>query len=374
MVIFADMKLIRAEEHRENRLYAFAWMAVFLFLAARIAVECFVRGESAIDFRGILSSWVQVVPFLILFLLHNYIVAPVFVYKKNPGLYTVLTLLMLALFAVWILVFSEGPEPGMVPPEPSGDWDMDGMPPGDGRWGRPMHPNVLRVLIGILLVGGNLGFKVFFHTEKERQDMVRLEKENLKYQLESLRYQINPHFFMNTLNNIHALVDLDPEKAKESIVELSKLMRHVLYDSDKATIPLSQELGFLENYIALMRIRFPEDVDIVFEHPDGDQGAEVPPLVFSSFVENAFKHGMSYEKKSFVHIRVSLDADKIIFRCLNSRSPQRTDAGTDKGVGIANSRQRFDLLYGGNYTLHIDEHPEKYELLLVFPATPNKKV
>ena len=372
MAIFAMMKVFRKEERRENRVYLIAWTAVFMFLALRIAIECFVRGEEAIDFRGILYSWWQVFPFLILFLIHNFLIAPLLIYNKNQAAYGALTAALLTAFFFWLFLFRGSPEPGMMPLEPGPMNPVQDGPPPEGRWGRPMHPDVLRGLVAVLLVGVNTGIKILFYSENERLKLQRLEKENLQHQLESLRYQINPHFFMNTLNNIHALVDIDPEKAKESIVELSKLMRHVLYDSDKATIPLAQELDFVENYVALMRIRFDDRVDIKYTRPASAEGAEVPPLAFASFVENAFKHGISYERASFVHISVDVDADKIIFRCVNSNNPQRSSSGS--GLGIANSRQRFELLYGEACTLHIEDKADVYELLLVIPAKPANRV
>ena len=369
MAIFANMKIFRPEERRENQVYLTVWTALVLFLALRIAVECFVRGEGALDFRGILYSWGQVIPFLLLFLVHNYLIAPLQFYRKQPAAYAALTAASLTLFFVWLFLINGSPAPGMAPPEP-----VDPGPggPPDGRWGRPMPPNVLKALLAVMLVGANMGVKTLFFSENERLKVHRLEKENLQHQLESLRYQINPHFFMNTLNNIHALVDIDPEKAKESIVELSKLMRHVLYDSDKATIPLSQELDFLDNYISLMRMRFGDNLDVEFSRPENAEGAEVPPLAYASYVENAFKHGLSYEKPSFVHISVSVDGGKILFRCRNSVADREKAAG--KGVGLENSRRRFELLYGEACTLHIEEKADEYEVLLVIPSKPSPKV
>ena len=107
----------------------------------------------------------------------------------------------------------------------------------------------------------------YYKADKDRNRMEQLEKENLKQRLNYLRYQISPHFFMNTLNNIHALVDIDPEKAKKSIVELSKLMRHILYDGDTNISPLSDEVQFLQNYIALMKMRFTGMVKVNTDFP-----------------------------------------------------------------------------------------------------------
>ena len=251
----------------------------------------------------------------------------------------------------------------MMPPEPEDG--MFGAPPGGTR-GRPMDPNVMRAFFAVFMLAANLGVKLFFHEQNERERVRQLEKDNLTYQLEYLRYQINPHFFMNTLNNIHALVDIDPERAKVCIVELSKLMRHILYESDKPTIPIAQELDYLDNYLSLMRIRYPEDSRIEFVRPDATGDSEVPPLVFASFVENAFKHGPGSTKGAFVRFSVAEDGGKVIFKCANSR--QASQDGASGGIGLQNIRKRLNLLYGDEYTLHIEDSPELYDILLVIPS------
>ena len=199
--------------------------------------------------------------------------------------------------------------------------------------------------------------------------MKELEAENTKQRLESLRYQINPHFLMNTLNNIHALVDIDPEKAKESIEEFSKMMRILLYEGDAPTIPLSKELDFIEHFISLMRLRYTEDalrIETVF--PEERCNAVVPPLVMASFVENAFKHGVSYSKKSFIRVKVELQEGKVVFHCANSSHPAERDER--HGIGLENIRKRLTLLYGESYTLSIDTGEGRYDALLIIPSHP----
>ena len=178
-------------------------------------------------------------PFVILVLVHHFLLVPL-IRKKLP-LYIGLTAALLVLFGVWCFTSERqqgGPPPPQrefeqAPPPPPGH-QMRGPEP-DGR-PRPLKPEVMRLIMGVLLVGVDLG--VFFYVESRRRErrMKELEAENTKQRLESLRYQINPHFFMNTLNNIHALVDIDPDKAKESIEEFSKMMRIVLYEGDAPTI------------------------------------------------------------------------------------------------------------------------------------------
>ena len=124
------------------------------------------------------------------------------------------------------------------------------------RWRGP-HPLpgyfLGRLSLALLVVGINVAIKLLFKSMRDEEALKELEHQHLQSELQYLKYQINPHFFMNTLNNIHALVDMDAGKAKRTIVELSKLMRYVLYEASNRTILLSREIQFLDNYIALMK-------------------------------------------------------------------------------------------------------------------------
>lgn len=232
-----------------------------------------------------------------------------------------------------------------------------------------MKPETSRLIMGILLVGVDLG--VFFYIESRRKErrMKELEAENTRQQLESLRYQINPHFLMNTLNNIHALVDLDPEKAKESIEVFSKMMRVLLYEGNAPTIPLAKELDFIEHFISLMRLRYPEDaVRIEASFPEACPDAAVPPLAMASFVENAFKHGISYAADSFISIKVELLDGRVLFECANS-SHHSEDSG-QHGIGLENVRKRLSLLYGSSFLLSTREKEGCYDVLMILPSQP----
>ena len=308
-------------------------------------------------------------PFLVLVLIHHFLLAPL-IRKKFP-LYLGLTMALIVLFGVWC--FSPISRPQGAPPFPEGKELMPPPPPGPDVRGpepqgrrRPIGPETSRLIMGILLIGVDLGAYFYVESRRKERRMKELEVENTKQQLESLRYQINPHFLMNTLNNIHALVDIDPEKAKESLEEFSKMMRILLYEGDAATIPLAKELDFIEHYVSLMRLRYPEDavrIETVF--PEDHSGATVPPLVMASFVENAFKHGVSYSEESFIRVKIDIQDGKVVFHCANSSHP----SGGDKrhGLGLENIKKRLTLLYGNAYTLSIDEDGGRYDVLLVFP-------
>ena len=254
---------------------------------------------------------------------------------------------------------------------------MRDMPPGMRRdMGRDMNRkdfrpplifgqhDIISMVILILMLGMNLAIKLYFKQRRDQKQLAELEKQNLEQQLEYLKYQINPHFFMNTLNNIHALVDIDPEKAKQTILELSKMMRFVLYEGNKKVVPVDREIAFLENYITLMKLRYTDKVRITVKTPDSLPSKEVPPLMFITFVENAFKHGVSYRQESFIDISISLDS-RLVFVCRNSKIPKEEDK--HGGVGLANVKQRLELIYGDLYNLDIRDEADTYTVTLSIP-------
>lgn len=240
----------------------------------------------------------------------------------------------------------------------------------------------------ILLLGLNVGFKYFFKSLDDRKRMKELERENLSRQLDYLKYQINPHFFMNTLNNIHALIDIDPEQASSTIETLSKLMRYVLYEGNKPLVPLQKELDFISHYVELMRIRYTDKVRISVSLPRQAQAADsgeeavgiaktnlmdvqVPSLLFATFLENAFKHGVSYKRTSFIEVCIMTDdtSREVEFLCHNSKKPKSEDK--HGGVGMRNAVERLRLIYGRDgYTLKIDETEESYRVLIRLPFKP----
>jgi LytS/YehU family sensor histidine kinase len=220
---------------------------------------------------------------------------------------------------------------------------------------------------GLLLMGMNLGVKLYFMSQRDLERQKIIDKKNLEQQMEYLKYQVNPHFFMNTLNNIHALVDIDPERAKTTIVELSKMMRHILYDGGKKLIPLSREVEFLNLYVQLMRLRYSNKVHINVDLPQQLPELKLPPLMLIIFVENAFKHGISYREESFINISVEVENKRLLFNCRNSKPTQSQKSNEKGGMGLQNVRQRLELLYEDDYTLSINDAEKTYEVKLDIP-------
>ena len=231
------------------------------------------------------------------------------------------------------------------------------------------------LLIAILLAGFNLAIKLYFRLLDEQNKQRELESSSLLFELEYLKGQLNPHFFMNMLNNIHALIDIDSEKAKETIIGFSKLMRYVLYDANQQEIQLSREITFLKNYIDLMKIRYTKNVDINIHLPERIPDITIPPLLFVSFIENAFKHGISYRNKSYVNLELRVNDNEIICNVSNSVWRPNSDNSSDiniedpeSGIGLSNVIKRLDLIYGNRYSLSIDKSEKDYSVKLTIPV------
>ena len=386
-------------KHRlETLTYMVLWGLLFIAPLLSLSVRMANDSSQSFDWDEVLTVWREYGIFFALFLVHNHLLAPLLVHKQRKTLYFSAVTALVLLFAVYQC--STGPEGGWHgnprhelpeghrppgfdghrPPDfedfedfekhrpPIGmkkpDRKPDGMPPA-----MIFSPHDLTtVIILVLMLGMNLGVKLYFKQRRDQQQMAKLENQNLQQQLEYLKYQINPHFLMNTLNNIHALVDIDPERAKDTILELSKILRFVLYEGNKPTVPLDREMAFLEDYIRLMRMRYSEDkVKVTYnQHPSVTKiQSEVPPLMFITFVENAFKHGISYRQTSFIDIRIRAEDNKLVFTCRNSKIPREEDK--HGGVGLQNIKQRLELIYGNNYTLNIDEQTDTYNITLILP-------
>ena len=182
------------------------------------------------------------------------------------------------------------------------------------------------------------------------QRLKELEAARAQAELRNLRNQINPHFLLNTLNNIYALTAFDTAKAQETIQELSKMLRHILYDYQQPTVPLQDELEFLENYVKLMRIRLPETVGVTFNTDINDSNIVIAPMIFISLLENAFKHGISPTEPSFIRINISADKHFIHCEIQNSNHPKTDADNSGHGIGLQQVQRRLELAYPDHYT------------------------
>ncbi|MDE5813533.1 MAG: histidine kinase, partial [Muribaculaceae bacterium] len=238
-------------------------------------------------------------------------------------------------------------------------------------------PILLEFVYSLLVVGCNLAVAMTFRYFEDRLETERLMKANAENQLAYLKAQINPHFYMNMLNNIHGMIEIDPERAQTMVLDMSSLMRYMLYDSSKPYISLSDEIAFLNNYLNLMRQRYPESkvrIDRDFPTDEAAVSIQLPPLLFLVFIENAFKHGISYKSASYVDVSISVEERHVNFLCVNSRHPEGRSVNERSGIGLRNIRQRLDLLYGPAATLEIEESQSEYRVRLSIPIAPEHPI
>jgi len=399
------------QSKQENMTYLAVWVA--LFAAPLLGLYLRTVNDSQVSFQWaeVFLVWRKFAAFLLLFLVHNFLLAPLLVHGHKRKTYFTIVAAIVIVFAVYQcsnrpngapmghrppmerteaqqppFAGPRGEQEGERPPLPdeAQPWGEEPQPrPDDAQpWGDGQPPHgperfdnkpplfigehdILAVVALILMFAANIGIKGFYRSREDRKRLAELEKKNLEQQLEYLRYQINPHFFMNTLNNIHALVDIDPERAKDTILELSKMMRFVLYEGNRQTVPLTRELEFLSHYVALMQLRYTDKVSITVDKPQEVPDREVPPLLLITFVENAFKHGVSYQHPSFITISIAVSGETLTFKCLNSKA--ETPNQEKGGVGLQNVKQRLNLIYDNNYTLKIDDATDVYNVELTIP-------
>ncbi len=215
------------------------------------------------------------------------------------------------------------------------------------------------------LIFFSLGLRVLerhSHVEKLQKE---LEKEKLNSELAFLKNQISPHFFFNTLNNIYSLISINAEDSQKAVLKLSKLMRYLLYESEHGNTLLSREIDFMNNYIDLMKLRMSEKISLSVTFPAEYEDIIIPPLLFIPFIENAFKHGISYREKSFIDIKMLTDSNSITFRCSNSLVKKKVDDETEhSGIGLDNVSKRLTLLFPGKHELKINKSDTEFEVLL----------
>ena len=213
----------------------------------------------------------------------------------------------------------------------------------------------------ILLASGfiKIGLE-WFKAEKRREE---LEKEKLNAELGFLKSQVNPHFLFNSLNSIYALARRKADETEEAILQLSQMMRYMIYESNTNTVALEKELDYLQNYIDLKKLRLPATVSIAYIIEGSPSGHAIEPMLLIPFVENAFKHGISYSQDCYVEIKISLMQQKLILAVSNKIfHQQEAEVG---GIGLENVKKRLALLYPQPmHSLHINEENNIYSVLL----------
>ena len=370
---------IAKQSRLENIIYLTVWGMLF-FAPLLVSYERMVHTSGMpFDWTEVFVVWRILSFYLLLFIIHNFLLAPLLFHKRKRFLYFFISAMILLLMIICV---------HMVKPERIGNDEHTTQndvallnrqqevttggfmrhppsPPQPDRQRIVGQRNFMSIIMLVFMFGANFGIKGYFRGRNIRARLSELEKQNLEHQLEYLRCQINPHFFMNTLNNIHSLIDVNPEQAQKAIREFAKMMRFVLYEENKQDVQLAHELDFVRHYMALMQLRYTDAVRVDAEIPENVPDCRIPPMILITFIENAFKHGISYRHDSFVCVKIMVCENELHFVCRNSKASASNDEKT--GIGLVNVRKRLDLLYGRKYNLTITDNADVYIVKLVIP-------
>jgi len=213
------------------------------------------------------------------------------------------------------------------------------------------------ILITIFV--GMLRFAVgWFELESKRKQM---ENDKLANELKFLKAQINPHFLFNTLNNLYYLAYSHSANTTEVIAKLSQMMRYMIYDSNYPMVPLSKEIEYMQNYISLERLRLNNEVPIEFVVEGSTENILVAPLIFITFLENAFKHGVSANTTgSWVKINFRVKGSEIVYTVENSKLTGNINEKEKSGFGLQNLQRRLELSYPNRYQLKTEDMADRY--------------
>ena len=381
---------------KEKKFHYFE-IGLYIFIAlVAFVVPVFMHSYGGeVNWELVCMEWMRLLPFLIIFLVNNFLLVPKLLFRSKYMSYVISCFVLLATIAMIDSSFADyrikHRKQAMMEElsQINGNeyspkfQDKDINPPPQFLGQKEHHPRkppmhhkksffFMGILsIGLLVIGFNAGVKIFVRWSIESEERNEKERHYLSTELAYLKQQVSPHFFMNTLNNIHALIDIDSERAKDAIVKLSHMMRYLLYETETEKVALSKEIEFIDSYIELMRLRYDEtNLSINIKYTESTRPVYVPSLLFLPLIENAFKHGVDTKIKSFVNIGFDVENDRLIFKIKNSNFPKASSEFNDaSGIGLENIRKRLALIYGEDYVFQIHSDDKIFNISLSIPIS-----
>ncbi len=320
----------------------------------------FGSSSENIDSYGVARFTLNIViPLMLIYLLNYALLIPEFLFKRGSSLFFLANFfLVLALLGVSFSISRFDILAALRP---------EGNPP---RSVNLMF--LMRDLINyVLMIGLVTALRLSERLHQSEEALREAENARVKAELDNLRSQINPHFLLNTLNNIYALTAIDTDKAQKTIKELSDLLRYILYDNLSDKVLLSKEIEFLKTYIELMSIRLPRKVQLTTDFQAASSGeSTIAPLIFISLIENAFKHSVSASGEGFIDIRFKEDSQsgEVTLSITNSNNAKQDQDKSGHGIGLEQVRRRLELLYANNYSWEVSQTPELYSSILTLKS------
>ena len=325
-------------------LHVIGWL-IILLISTIVPLKKGVRFDelwtSTHEWKNLLS-WI----FLIVFAYINHIwFVPLFYQPKKYMKYGIILVLSLGviLFLPEVLNFMESRPPGPI---------QDPIPPKPPIIMELSHVVLLFVVIGLVSIS--------FHSEIQLQ---KTEKQRLETELTQLKLQIQPHFLFNTLNSIYALAIRKDDKTAKTVVQLSEFLRYVIRETSNHLVPLEKEIAYLENYLDLQRSRLRDSVEVDFQVVGNPGELQILPLLLFSFIENAFKHGVSPEEDSQIEIRIDITDPEIKLMVRNKKVLTNARVPSS-GIGMENTQKRLTLYYPAQHHLTIINGDKDYQVEL----------
>jgi len=318
----------------------------------------FMDSERVFNWRYFIRSLPEVLGFMLVFYLNYVVLIDQLLYKGKTTQFILYNLLLIVAVA-FLMQYGRGWLEAVIP---------ELRPRRRARRNSMMLLFVVRNSTSLfLMMGLSVALKMtvrWLEVDNERKELAKAKSEA---ELQNLKNQINPHFLLNTLNNIYALIEFNPPKAQQAVVDLSKMLRHLLYDNNQPYVPLHQEAKFMRNYIELMRIRLADNVKLNTDFSYSETGrTRISPLIFISLIENAFKHGISGDKPSFIDITLKEHPDgRVEFVLKNSYFPKSESDKSGSGIGLELVKRRLELLYPGRYVWRTEIEDDVYTTVLV---------
>ncbi len=293
---------------------------------------------------GVLKTTVRLLlPLFALYAVNYYLLVPRLLWKEDRKKWFFAANAALILLLDLALLFPKGD----IPPEVQEAFD------GQRIWTFYAIGVLMVVIVQALVVLLAVGLRNTMRSNELQMQYEQERRKTAEAELVWLKHQLNPHFLFNTLNNISSLTQIDPDRAQESIGQLSDLLRYALYDSEAEKVPLAAEMEFMNNYVDLMALRCNEMTTVEKDLALPAEKVEVAPLLFISLIENAFKHGVNARYPSFVRVAMALEGSgedrALVFRCENSLFEKTGSDHIGSGIGLENMKRRLELLYPGRY-------------------------
>jgi two-component system LytT family sensor kinase len=335
-------------------LHVLAWAILFFFP---------FFGRDTYPLRFILKSISHLVILSSFFYLNFFVLIPQFLFKKKTGIY-VFTVILGMLFVISSHIIVD--EFFQKKNRKQYNTTMQHRPYTEHRVDRggPQRSvgfKIIFPLFSFLMVFGiSTSLRTINEYLKKEELQKETETEKLNSELAFLKSQINPHFLFNTLNNLFSLAHSRSDKTANAIMKLSELMRYMLEDTGGRKVELYRELEYINNYLELQRLRLDDSVKVELTIEGDFHNKSIEPLLLIPFIENAFKHGVSYHESSFVHIELISNDNQVILKMENSIPSQKAEKDEVSGIGLTNVKKRLDLLYPGAHKLNIIQNESKY--------------